>query len=76
MLNRHIDSIIERHYTTTNKALLLTGARQTGKTFAIRQYARQAGLQLLEMNFVLQPETQNIPRGAASHSLALQKRYC
>lgn len=66
MLNRHIDSIIERHYATTNKALLLTGARQTGKTYAIRRYARQAGLQLVEMNFVLQPETRNIPRGAAN----------
>ena len=66
MLNRHIDSIIARHYAATNKALLLTGARQTGKTYAIRRYAQQAGLQLVEMNFVLQPETQNIPRGAAN----------
>jgi len=66
MLNRHIDSVIERHYATTKKALLLTGARQTGKTYAIRRYAKQAGLQLVEMNFVLQPETRNIPRGAAN----------
>ena len=29
MLNRHIDSVIERHYATAHKALLLTGARQT-----------------------------------------------
>ena len=66
MLNRHIDSIITLHYKTTDKALLLTGARQTGKTYAIRRYAKQAGLQLVKMNFVLQPETQNIPRGAAN----------
>ena len=66
MLNRHIDSVIERHYATTRKALLLTGARQTGKTYAIRRYARQAGLQLVEMNFVLQPETRSIPLGAAN----------
>ena len=66
MLNRHIDSTIEKHYASTKKALLLTGARQTGKTYAIRRYARQAGMQLVEMNFVLQPETQNIPRGAAN----------
>jgi predicted AAA+ superfamily ATPase len=66
MLNRYIDSILEQHYATANKALLLTGARQTGKTYAIRRYAKQAGLQLVEMNFVLQPETQNIPRGAAN----------
>ena len=48
MLNRHIDSIIERHYATTQKALLLTGARQTGKTYAMRRYARQAGMQLVD----------------------------
>jgi len=32
MLNRHIDSIIERHFATTNKALLLTGARACEQT--------------------------------------------
>ena len=66
MLNRHIDSIIERHYATTNKALLLSGARQVGKTYAIRRYAQQAGLDLVEMNFLLQPETKRIPEGAAN----------
>ena len=66
MLNRHIDNLIERHYASTKKALLLTGARQTGKTYAIRQYAKHAGIQLVEMNFVLQPETRNIPRGVAN----------
>ncbi|MBR6116649.1 MAG: ATP-binding protein [Paludibacteraceae bacterium] len=66
MLNRHIDNLIERHYASTKKALLLTGARQTGKTYAIRQYAKHAGMQLVEMNFVLQPETRNIPRGVAN----------
>lgn len=66
MLNRHIDSVIERHFATTNKALLLSGARQVGKTYAIRRYAKQAGLDLLEMNFLLQPETKRIPDGAAN----------
>lgn len=37
MLKRQIDSVLEKHYATTNKALLLTGARQTGKTYAIAQ---------------------------------------
>ena len=66
MLNRHIDSVIERYFATSGKALLLTGARQTGKTYAVRRYAQQAGLQLVEMNFLLQPETRNIPQGAAN----------
>ena len=66
MLKRLIDSVLENHYAMTNKALLLTGARQTGKTYAIRKYAKDHGLQLIEMNFVLQPETIDIPRGAGS----------
>lgn len=66
MLNRHIDSVLERHYAQTGKAILLTGARQTGKTFAIRRYAEQFGLHLVEMNFLLQPETRDILSGAAN----------
>lgn len=66
MLKRLIDSVLENHYATTGKALLLTGARQTGKTYAIRKYAKDHGLQLVEMNFVLQPETIDIPRGAVN----------
>ena len=60
MLKRLIDNVIENHYASTRKALLLTGARQTGKTYAIRAYAKRAGLQLVEMNFILQPEAQLI----------------
>jgi predicted AAA+ superfamily ATPase len=59
MLKRHIDSTIDVHYATSSKALLLSGARQVGKTYAIRRYAERAGLQLVEMNFLLQPETKN-----------------
>ena len=66
MLNRHIYSALERHYAQTDKAILLTGARQTGKTFAIRRYAEQSGLHLVEMNFLLQPETRDILSGAAN----------
>lgn len=66
MLKRHIDSVVERHFSTSSKALLLTGARQTGKTYAIRRYAQLAGLQLVEMNFLLQPETRSIPQGVAN----------
>ena len=57
MLNRKIDSEIEKHFASTKKAMFLTGARQVGKTYAIRKYARQHDLRLVEMNFLLQPET-------------------
>lgn len=34
MLERKIDRIIDRHFENSRSALLLTGARQTGKTFS------------------------------------------
>ena len=51
MIERRLDKIIENHYANSKSALLLTGARQVGKTFAIRHYAEQAKLNLLEINF-------------------------
>lgn len=64
MISRNIDSFIDKHFAESRKALLLTGARQVGKTFAIRQYAKRNKLQLIELNFLLQPETINIVKGA------------
>lgn len=37
MLKRKIDSYLDNFFTRSKKALLLTGARQTGKSFSIRQ---------------------------------------
>lgn len=51
MLARKIDHYIERHYKNNRSALLLHGARQVGKTWAIRKYARNQGLELVEINF-------------------------
>ena len=34
MINRILDKVIENHYTNNKSALLLTGARQVGKTIA------------------------------------------
>ena len=34
MIDRNIDKIIENHYANNKSALLLTGARQVGKTIA------------------------------------------
>lgn len=64
MLNRKIDSEIEKHFASTKKAMFLTGARQVGKTYAIRKYARQHDLRLVEMNFLLQPEAISAIKGA------------
>ena len=64
MLGRKIDKVIEEHFSSSSKALFLTGARQVGKTFAVRKFARNQGLDLVEMNFYLQPETKGIFDGA------------
>jgi len=64
MIRRKADILIEDHFQNTHKALLLTGARQVGKTYAIRRAAERLGWHLIEMNFLLEPETINIVRGA------------
>lgn len=51
MVSRKLDKYIEQHYAVNKSALLLTGARQTGKTFAIRKYAKVHNLNLIEINF-------------------------
>lgn len=64
MLNRKIDTVIEEHFSKSRKALFLTGARQSGKTYAIRKYARNRGLNLVEVNFLLQPSSMMLFKGA------------
>ena len=52
MIKRKIDSKINNFYRNNNKALLLTGARQTGKTFAIRRFGTENFDSIVEINFV------------------------
>ena len=51
MIRRKLDKYIENHFITSRSALLLKGARQTGKTYAIRKYAKLQKLNLVEINF-------------------------
>ena len=51
MLARKLDDFIERHYANNKSALLLKGARQVGKTSAIREYAKRHKMNLIEINF-------------------------
>ncbi len=73
MIDRNIDYIIENHFATTKTALLLTGARQTGKTFAIRKYAQKKGLDLVEVNFLADPEACNIFKDVRNAKDILQR---
>ena len=42
MIKRKIDDYIRNYYETNRNALLITGARQIGKTYSIRQFRRDA----------------------------------
>lgn len=64
MIKRRLDRQIEEHYKTSSASLLLTGARQTGKTFAVRKFARDSGLELVEINFYEDSQAITIFEGA------------
>ena len=55
MLKRKIDSYIRDFYNTSRNALLITGARQTGKTYSIREFGRTFK-HFVEINFVETPQ--------------------
>lgn len=59
MLKRKVLSAIEEwHKSGCRKALLLTGARQVGKTTSVREFATQHYHHFVEINFVRQPIAQ------------------
>lgn len=64
MVCRKLDKYIERHYSNSRSSLLLTGARQTGKTFAVRKYAKVHNLNLIEINFYEDESAKIIFEGA------------
>ena len=51
MLERKIsDDLLEWKRSGTGKALLLTGARQIGKSYAVREFAKHEYAHYLEIN--------------------------
>ena len=60
MLKRKIDSIIDSIYDGSNMALMLTGARQVGKTNAFRRLAQRRFEHYLEINFLETPSAKHI----------------
>lgn len=55
MLNRKIDKYLQEYYKNNRQALLVTGARQTGKTYSIREFGK-AFKSFVEINFIENPE--------------------
>lgn len=64
MIKRKIDKFLDEFYANTSKALLVTGARQIGKTYSIRKSAERNFENLVEINFVSSPEAAEIFCGA------------
>ena len=57
----------------SNMALLVTGARQTGKTFSIRKVGKECFRNFVEINFINQPEMMEIFSGFKSAADILLK---
>lgn len=73
MIKRHIDSFLEHFYATTDRALLVTGARQTGKTYSIRHFAATHFAHTVEINFIESPDAVDIFRhGRDSRDILLR----
>lgn len=53
---RKYSIIVEEWLKNSNKALLVTGARQTGKTWLIRDEIEKSGYTKYEVNFIDQPD--------------------
>lgn len=66
MINRKIDKYLYNFYKTNTKALLITGARQTGKSFSIRHFGTTHFESFIEINFVDMPEAVKVVSKAKS----------
>lgn len=61
MLKRKIDAVFEKFLTDPRKsALLITGARQVGKTFSIRQFGQKHFKSFVEINFIKDKEARAV----------------
>lgn len=67
MINRKIDNYIKHYYKSTRNALLVTGGRQIGKTFSIRQFGKTFK-SFVEINFIDKPEAVELFKGAKNSS--------
>ena len=68
MITRKLDAFLDEFYRTQNKALLLTGARQVGKTEAFRRLAERTYEHFIEINFIKTPKAFGIFDGVQSAS--------
>ena len=68
MINRKAYQFLRAFFTNEKRALLVTGARQVGKTFAVRKIGKEVFEQVVEINFIEQPDAVELfshPKSAA-----------
>lgn len=56
MLKRHLETAINSWITDGQNAMLVSGARQVGKTYLIRYCLKQKNADYIEINFIKNPE--------------------
>jgi len=67
MISRKIEKELERFYNSeNNKALLITGARQVGKTYSIREFGKSHFESFVELNFLENKDAQNLFENATN----------
>ncbi len=72
MLKRKIDSFLRQYYESTRNALLVTGARQTGKTYSIREFGKEFK-SFVEINFIDTPMAAELFKDAKSSNDILMR---
>lgn len=73
MINRKLDWFIEQHYALSRNALYLYGARQVGKSYAIRKYAQAHFPIYIELNFYKDTALQKLIATAPDVEQLLQR---
>lgn len=72
MIQRKIDSFLADFYAKHKNALLVTGARQIGKTSSIREFGRTHFEHFVEINFLESPAAKSIFEGSDSSNILLR----
>ena len=69
MLRRKTESKINEWIKSGKNALLLTGARQTGKTYLIRELLKENKCDFVEFNLIRQPSLVSLLESAATNDM-------
>ncbi|HQC67622.1 MAG TPA: AAA family ATPase, partial [Clostridia bacterium] len=64
MLKRKATNFLNNWKSGKRKSLIITGARQVGKTFTVRMFAKEKYETFYELNFLENPELKTIFSGS------------